>query len=77
MTSRSDVSSKPWHSGYVFNRELSAGRFRVVASMRSAQSFTGRFGGGWNWKLGVQAGGQTVIISLLVFTVRFEITRKR
>lgn len=27
--------------------------------------FGGRFGGGWNWKLGLQAGGRTLIIYLL------------
>lgn len=32
----------------------------------------GRFGGGWNWKLGFQAGGKTLIISLLVFSIRVE-----
>lgn len=26
----------------------------------------GRFGGGWNWKVGIQVGGKTVLISLLV-----------
>lgn len=34
----------------------------------------GRFGGGWNWKLGIQWGGSSVIIDVLVGSIR--ITRK-
>lgn len=30
----------------------------------------GRFGGGWTWKLGIEAGGSTVILNLLFGTVR-------
>ena len=26
----------------------------------------GRFGGGWNWKLGFQVGGKTILVSMLV-----------
>lgn len=37
----------------------------------------GRFGGGWQWKLGFQAGNLsrrrgTIIVSLLVCSVRIE-----
>lgn len=35
-------------------------------------AFWGRFGGGWNWKLGFQAGGSTLIISLLVGDLRID-----
>lgn len=31
-----------------------------------------RFGGGWNWKLGFQIGGKTLIVNLLVCYVRFD-----
>lgn len=30
---------------------------------------TGRFGGGWNWNLGIQVGGTTVLLELLFGTV--------
>jgi len=30
----------------------------------------GRFGGGWNWKLGIDVGGSSCILNLLVGTVR-------
>ena len=35
-------------------------------SWRRKSGWPGRFGGGWNWKLGVQAGSGTVLFSLLV-----------
>lgn len=31
-----------------------------------------RFGGGWNWKVGVSVGGTTVLIDLLVGTIRIS-----
>lgn len=33
----------------------------------------GRFGGGWNWKVGFQIGGRTLIISLLIGSIRIEL----
>ena len=32
-----------------------------------------RFGGGWTWKIGIQGGGSSVIISLLFGSFRFSI----
>lgn len=36
--------------------------------------FLGRFGGGWEWKVGFQAlrGFKTIIISLLIVEIRIE-----
>ena len=36
----------------------------------------GRFGGGWNWKLGFQAGGRCIIFSLVIFEITFLVTGK-
>lgn len=46
----------------------------VSVVRRPADSLAGRFGGGWQWKLGVQAsrGFRTVIVSLVVLSVRIE-----
>jgi hypothetical protein len=30
----------------------------------------GRFGGGWQWKLGLQVGGRTMLVSLVVAELR-------
>lgn len=36
----------------------------------------GRFGGGWNWKVGAQWSRRTVIVSLLVSELRIDIAPK-
>ncbi len=38
--------------------------------------FMGRFGGGWNWNLGFQAGGRTIILNLLWGSVRISWGKK-
>jgi hypothetical protein len=30
----------------------------------------GRFGGGWNWSLGIEIGGSTIILNLLFGAIR-------
>jgi hypothetical protein len=50
--------------------------WRFVYNRRSKDNLWGRFGGGWNWELGFQAGGRTVIVNLLVASVRIERKRK-
>lgn len=51
-------------SQYIINHRIS-----VSLQWRSRNSFLGRFGGGWNWKLGIQIGGATMIISLLILEI--------
>lgn len=46
--------------------------FRIKWSIRPRNSFPGRFGAGWNWKVGVQAGGGTVLFSLLIAELMIE-----
>jgi len=36
---------------------------------RRSDGFMGRFGGGWNWKIGLQMGSSSLIISLLIFSI--------
>lgn len=55
-----------------YRREWRMFGLRIVFSWRSKKNIMGRFGGGWNWKLGFMAGGSTVIISLLIADVRME-----
>ncbi len=56
---------------YLFNYKVS-----IKLSMRTKKRPLGRFGGGWNWKLGFQAGGRTVIFSLLVLEVRIDWSKR-
>lgn len=48
-------------------------KYRLEFPMPANKAW-GRFGGGWQWKLGFQAGGKTVIFNLLVG--KLKITRK-
>lgn len=57
-------------------KEVTLGRLRMVFDWRSPKNLWGRFGGGWNWKLGIQCGGATVIINLLIFSLYFEWTEE-
>jgi hypothetical protein len=59
-----------WGSTYIIDRKLTVGRWYLGISWRRSDGCMGRFGGGWNWKLGFQAGGSSVILSLLVLEVR-------
>lgn len=63
---------RPWYSSRRLNRQFSVGRLDIGVEMRRNDGWMGRFGGGWNWKLGIQAGGNTVIVSLLVMEVRLD-----
>jgi len=42
------------------------GRWKFTFNWRSKKNLWGRFGGGWNWNLGVKASGSTIILNLLV-----------
>lgn len=57
-------------------KEWRIGRLKIAYRWRSSKNLWGRFGGGWNWKLGAQCGGSTLIVDLLVFSLVFNIERK-
>lgn len=57
-------------------KEVVRGRFRLVFEMRDPSGLMGRFGGGWNWALGFHASGSTVLLYLLVATLRLEWNHK-
>ena len=68
--------SRPWGSPYLIDKTCRIGRVKINFNMRSAEGYMGRFGGGWNWKLGVMVGGRTVIVSLLVADLRITLGDK-
>ena len=41
------------------------GRLEICFKWRKKCPFWGRFGGGWNWELGFQAGGRTLLVNLI------------
>jgi len=53
-------------------RKFNLGNLRITFNWRSKSNLWGRFGGGWNWELGFVAGGSTLILNLLVFSLRFH-----
>ena len=50
-------------------------QFVIKFEWRSKKNLWGRFGGGWNWMLGIQAGSTTVIINLLFCSISFWIKK--
>ncbi len=57
-------------------KKMHIGALSIVFRFRSKKNFMGRFGGGWNWKLGFQAGGKTIIFSLLICSLIFNFEGK-
>ncbi len=54
------------------NRSWHIGKTKITFRWRSKDNLWGRFGGGWNWKLGFQAGGKTLILDILIASLRIE-----
>lgn len=48
------------------------GIFRFHIEMRSRKNLWGRFGGGWNWELGLQISRKTIIINWLIGSIRID-----
>lgn len=53
-------------------KQVKIWKLKITFRWRSKNNLWGRFGGGWNWKLGIMAGGKTVIVSLFVCEVIFD-----
>ncbi len=59
----------PWQAGY---------NWRGMSSLRAPLNPAGaRFGGGWRYKVGIDIGGRTIILNLLLGMLRFTINDKR
>jgi len=52
-------------------KSLRIGRFEVRYNWRSKKNLWGRFGGGWNWQLGIQIARTCIILNCLIFMLRF------
>ena len=51
------------------------GRLHIAYNWRSKKNLWGRFGGGWNWVLGFEAGGKTLAFQLLIARLSFSWTK--
>ena len=54
---------------FIFNKTIKLWRFEFIIDWRSKKSRMGRFGGGWNWKVGFQIGETTIILHLLILSI--------
>ena len=58
-------------------KNMHIGAILITFKFKNKENFMGRFGGGWNWKLGFQAGGKTIIFSLLICSLIFNFEGKK
>lgn len=69
----SEEKLRHWLTGKILYNtqwERQLGRYKFQYSHRSKENLMGRFGGGWNWNLGFQTSGSTLILNLLVASLR-------
>ena len=52
---------------------LYSGTITITIEQRKRHTFGGRFGGGWNWELGLQIGARDIILNLLVLSIRIHV----
>lgn len=79
MSSRRTREERPTLFGRIlYNRRITRriGRYTITYEHRSRHSTMGRFGGGWQWNLGIQIGPSSVILNLLVAILRISKQRK-
>ena len=51
------------------------GRITIKIEQRKSKGW-GRFGGGWNWVLGIQVGSTSLIINLIILSIRISYIKK-
>ena len=52
-------------------------KFRITFHWGDKNSMWGRFGGGWQWSLGAEFSGKTLLLNCLVFSVMIHQERKQ
>lgn len=55
-----------------FTKHCKLWKFKITLDHQTPSSIWGRFGGGWNWMLGIRVGGHTLMIHLLILSIRIE-----
>lgn len=64
--------SRLWFYSVAYMKRWKVGRLEFTYERRGSDNLMGRFGGGWNWELGFVAGGRTIILNLLVSSLRIH-----
>ena len=60
----------------LFNKRITVSRYDLHIEQRSITSSMGRFGGGWNYRLGLTSSGKTLLINAEVFSMRLAVSSK-
>jgi len=68
---------KDWFSPVIINKSWSFYRFKTTLRMTNGQGIMGRFGGGWNWKLGIMIGKKTVIFDIIILSIRIDYSQSK
>lgn len=61
---------------YIYKFEFFFWRWKIQIEQRRKENLWGRFGGGWDFELGVQVGGSSVIFSYGVGMIRIRLREK-
>ena len=64
---------KPWY----ISKTIDIKRLRLIFKWNSRYNWMGRFGGGWDWKVGFGLGGSSLLINLLFCFISISIREKR
>jgi hypothetical protein len=68
---------KSWFSTERIRKEWSIGRLRIYFLMHNDDGHMGRFGGGWNRKLGIALADSELLVDIWVATLRFQVKGKK
>lgn len=60
---------------YVANFKYQIGKLEIGFTWKRRSNFMGRFGGGWNWRVGATWGKTDLIIYLLVCQLRLRVDK--
>lgn len=65
-------AEQDWFSETIFSIHKVFWRIKFHALMRDGSGLMGRFGGGWQWALGIELSRTTILLNLFVMTITFH-----
>ena len=71
------MKNKNFHSTYRIDKRWYVWCFEIRIVWCRNDGIMGRFGEGWNWRLGFQAGGETIVFHLLVLTISLSWLKRK
>jgi hypothetical protein len=61
-----------WYSGYKISKMWQFGKAKVFFHWGSSTDYMGRFGGRWNWSIGIKFGQRDLRFDLLFCDLTFS-----